>query len=100
MVVTDDDHLLLCDHSFANGKLVTVYYPSGKYMKRIDTSDLPWDIAIIPRTHRAVVALTNNMIQLQIAKGSLTPSPSFNTTQSTVPSECSRCMVFVPYPAT
>jgi hypothetical protein len=25
MVVTDDDHLLLCDHSFANGKLVTVY---------------------------------------------------------------------------
>jgi hypothetical protein len=60
MVVTDDDHLLLCDRG---NKLVAVYYPSGKYMKRIDTSDLPWDIAIIPRTHRAVVALTNNMIQ-------------------------------------
>jgi hypothetical protein len=45
MVVTDDDHLLLCDH--ASGKLVTVYYPSGKYMKTIDVSYPPWDIAII-----------------------------------------------------
>jgi hypothetical protein len=63
MVVTDDDHLLLCDVSFVNSKLVTVYYPSGKYMKTIDVSNLPWDIAIIPRTHRAVVTLTNNMIQ-------------------------------------
>jgi hypothetical protein len=61
MVVTDDDHLLLCDHS--SSKLVAVYYPSGKYMKRIDVSYPPWDIAIIPRTHRAVVTFTNNMIQ-------------------------------------
>ena len=63
MVVTDDDHLLLCDHSFANGKLVTVYYPSGKYMKRIDVSYLPWDIAIIPRTQRAVVTFDKRKIQ-------------------------------------
>jgi hypothetical protein len=53
MVVTDDDHLLLCDVSCVNSELVTVYYPSGKYMKRIDVSYPPWDIAIIPRTHRA-----------------------------------------------
>jgi hypothetical protein len=63
MVVTDDDHLLLCDHSSENSKLVAVYYPSGKYMKRIDVSYPPWDIAIIPRTHRAVVTFENNMIQ-------------------------------------
>ena len=50
MVVTDDDHLLLCDHSVTNSKLVAVYYPSGKYMKRIDVSYRPWDIAITPRT--------------------------------------------------
>ena len=55
MVVTDDDHLLLCDYSSENSKLVAVYYPSGKYMKTIDVSYRPWDIAIIPRTHRAVV---------------------------------------------
>ena len=61
MVVTDDDHLLLCDH--ASGKLVTVYYPSGKYMKTIDVSFPSWDIAIIPRTHRAVVTFVNNKIQ-------------------------------------
>ena len=61
MVVTDDDHLLLCDHT--SGKLVTVYYPSGKYMKTIDVSFPPWDIAIIPRTHRAVVTFVNNKIQ-------------------------------------
>ena len=63
MVVTDDDHLLLCDHRSANGKLVAVYYPSGKYMKSIDVSNRPWDIAIIPRTHRAVVTLDNKKIQ-------------------------------------
>jgi hypothetical protein len=55
MVVTDDDHLLLCDVSCVNSKLVAVYYPSGKYMKTINVSYRPWDIAIIPRTHRAVV---------------------------------------------
>jgi hypothetical protein len=63
MVVTDDDHLLLCDHSSENSKLVTVYYPSGNYMKRIDVSYPPWDIAIIPRTHRAVVTFNNKKIQ-------------------------------------
>ena len=61
MVVTDDDHLLLCDYN--SDKLVSVYYPSGKYMKRIDVSYLPWDIAIIPRTHRAVVTFTSKKIQ-------------------------------------
>ena len=61
MVVTDDDHLLLCDYN--SGKLVTVYSPSGKYMKMIDVSYPPWDIAIIPRTHRAVVTIENNKIQ-------------------------------------
>jgi hypothetical protein len=55
MVVTDDDHLLLCDYNSGNGKLVTVYYHSGKYMKAIDVMYRPWDIAIIPRTHRAIV---------------------------------------------
>jgi hypothetical protein len=63
MVVTDDDHLLLCDVSCVNSELVTVYYPSGKYMKRIDVSYPPWDIAIIPRTHRAVVTFTKKKIQ-------------------------------------
>jgi hypothetical protein len=63
MAVTDDDHLLLCDHNLVNGKLVAVYYPSDKYMKRIDVSYLPWDIAIIPRTHRAVVTFDNKKIQ-------------------------------------
>jgi hypothetical protein len=63
MVVTDDDHLLLCDHSSENSKLVTVYYPSIKYMKTIDVSYRPWDIAIIPRTHRAVVTFNNKKIQ-------------------------------------
>ena len=55
MVVTDDDHLLLCDYHPTNSKLVTVYYPSGKYMKRIVVRYPPWDIVIIPRTHRAVL---------------------------------------------
>ena len=63
MVVTDDDHLLLCDHSSKNSKLVTVCYPSGKYMKTIDVSYPPWDIAIIPRIHRAVVTFVNSKIQ-------------------------------------
>ena len=63
MIVTDDDHLLLCDHSFANGKLVVVYYPSGKYMKTINVCYRPWDIAIIHRTHRAVVTFDNRKIQ-------------------------------------
>ena len=65
MVVTDDDHLLLCDYSSDDSKLVTVYYPSGKYMKRIDVSDRPWDIAIIPRTHRAVVTFARSIIKIQ-----------------------------------
>jgi hypothetical protein len=62
MVVTDDDHLLLCDHFNIYSKLVAVYYPSGKYMKTIDVSYPPWDIAIIPRTHRAMNPpyVTNN----------------------------------------
>jgi hypothetical protein len=63
MVVTDDDHLLLCHYSSEDSKLVTVYYPSGKYMKTIDVSDPPWDIAIIPSTRRAVVTFGNNKIQ-------------------------------------
>jgi hypothetical protein len=63
MVVTDDDHLLLCDYKSDSSKLVTVYYPSGKYMKRIDVSYPPWDISIVPRTHRAVVTFTNSKIQ-------------------------------------
>jgi hypothetical protein len=63
IVVTDDDHLLLCYYSYISSKLVAVYYPSGKYMKRIDVRYQPWDIAIIPRTHRAVVTFTNKKIQ-------------------------------------
>jgi hypothetical protein len=63
MVVTDDDHLLLCDHSSENSQLVAVYYPSGQYMKTIDVRYRPWDIAIIPRTHRAVVTFGNRKIQ-------------------------------------
>ena len=50
MVVTDDDHLLLCDINPHNSKLVSVYYPGGKYMRGIDVRYPPWDIAIIPRT--------------------------------------------------
>ena len=42
---------------------MTVYYPSRNYMKTIDVSYPPWDIAIIPRTHRAVVTFTNKKIQ-------------------------------------
>jgi DNA-binding beta-propeller fold protein YncE len=63
MVVTDNGHLLLCDHSVTSGKLVAAYYPSGKYMKRIDVSYRPWDIAIIPRTRRAIVTFDNKKIQ-------------------------------------
>jgi hypothetical protein len=63
MVVTDDDHLFLCDCSIYSSKLVAVYYPSGKYMKTIDLSYRPWDIAIIPRIHRAVVTFGNKKIQ-------------------------------------
>jgi hypothetical protein len=60
MVVTDDDHLLLCDYN--SGKLVAVY-PRRNYMKIIDVRYRPWDIAIIPGTHRAVVTFTNKKIQ-------------------------------------
>ena len=63
MVVTDDDHLLLCDYSRVDSYLVAVYYPSGKYTKSIDVSYPPWDIAIIPRTHRAVVTFGIKKIQ-------------------------------------
>jgi hypothetical protein len=63
MVVIDDDHLLLCDHYSDNSKLVAVYYPSGRYMKIIDVSYPPWDIAILSRTHRAVVTFDNKKIQ-------------------------------------
>jgi hypothetical protein len=61
MVVTDGDHLLLCDYN--SGRLVAAYYPSGKHMQIIGVSYTPWDIAIIPRTHRAVVTFANNKIQ-------------------------------------
>jgi hypothetical protein len=60
MVVIDDDHLLLCDYN--SGKLVAIY-PRRNYMKIIDVRYRPWDIAIIPRTHRAVVTFTNKKIQ-------------------------------------
>ena len=63
MVVTYDDHLLLCDNSSDDSTLVYAYYPIGKYMKIIDVSYLPWDITIIPRTHRAVVTFDNRKIQ-------------------------------------
>ena len=43
IVVTDDDHLLLCDVNPHNSKLVSVYYPGGKYMRRIDVRYPPWD---------------------------------------------------------
>jgi DNA-binding beta-propeller fold protein YncE len=59
MAVTDDDNLLLCDYSRDSSKLVAVYYTSGKYMKTIDVSYRPWDIAIIPRTHKAVVTFAD-----------------------------------------
>jgi hypothetical protein len=36
MVVTDNDHLLLCDVNPDNGKLVAAYYHNGEYMKTID----------------------------------------------------------------
>ena len=63
MVVTDDDHLLLCDHNSENNKLVTVYYPNGKYMKTIDVMYRPWEITILPKTHRAVVTFANKKMQ-------------------------------------
>jgi hypothetical protein len=65
MVVTDDDHLLLCNNSSNSRKLVPVYYPSGKYMKTIDVSYPPWDIAIISRTQRAVVTFGFRKSQIQ-----------------------------------
>jgi DNA-binding beta-propeller fold protein YncE len=65
IVVTDDDHLLLCDYNSDNDKLVTVYYHSGKYMKAIDVMYRPWDIAIIPRTHRAIVTFGSMISQIQ-----------------------------------
>jgi hypothetical protein len=65
MIVTEDDHLLLCDISPKNSTLMTVYYPSGKYMKTIDVGFPPWDIAIIPGTHRAAVTFAYNNIHIQ-----------------------------------
>jgi hypothetical protein len=65
MIVTEDDHLLLCDINRIKSTLMTVYYPSGKYMKTIDVGFPPWDIAIIPRTYRAVVTIAHNNIQIQ-----------------------------------
>jgi hypothetical protein len=65
MVVTDDDHLLLCDINPFNNKLVSVHYPGGKYMRGIDVRYPPWDIAIIPRTHRAVVTFAHGNLQIQ-----------------------------------
>jgi hypothetical protein len=42
---------------------VTVYYPNGKYMKTIYVMYWPWDIAILPKTHRAVVTFANKKMQ-------------------------------------
>ena len=66
LAVTDDDHLLLCDVKPDTSKLVAVYYPSGKYMKMINVRYPPWDIAIIPRTHRAVVTFARGKLQIQL----------------------------------
>ena len=55
MIVTDDDRLLLCDANPGNSKLVSVYYPSGKYMKMINVRYPLSDITIISTPHRAVV---------------------------------------------
>ena len=63
MVVDEDNYSLLFDYCSVNSKLVAVYYTSGKYMKTIDVSYPSWDIAIIPKAHRAVVTFGNNMIQ-------------------------------------
>ena len=63
MVVTEDNHLLLSVVNPHNMTLLAVYYPSGKYMKTINVRYPLWDIAIIHRTHRAVVTFTNIMIQ-------------------------------------
>ena len=65
MIVADDDHLLLCDVNSNNGKLVAVYYHSGKYMKKFDLHYPPWDIAIIHRTHRAIMAFAHNKLHIQ-----------------------------------
>ena len=62
MVVTDDDHLLLCDGNPDNGKLVAAYYNNGEYMKKIDVCYPPWDIAII---HRAVVTFAHKKLQIK-----------------------------------
>jgi hypothetical protein len=71
LVVTDDDHLLLCDYRRDDSNLVAVYYPSGKYMKIIDVSYPPWDIAIVPRAHRAVVTFTNSKIQFSTSPSNM-----------------------------
>jgi len=65
MVVTEDNHLLLCDVNRYNSTLMTVYYPSGKCMKTIDVRYPPWDIVIIPRTHRAVMTFARGNIKIQ-----------------------------------
>ena len=65
MCVTEDNHLLLCDYNVTDSKLVAVYYTSGEYMKVINVRFPPWEIAIIPRTHRAVVTFANGNIKIQ-----------------------------------
>ena len=65
MVVTEDNHLLLCDYNHQNSKLVAVYYPSGTYMKTINVDYPPWDIAIIPKARRAVVTFAKGSIKIQ-----------------------------------
>ena len=65
MVVTEDNHLLFCDISRSNSKLVAVYYPNGKYMKKVNVCYPPWDISLIPGTHRAVVTFAHGKLQIQ-----------------------------------
>jgi hypothetical protein len=65
MVVTEDNYLLLCDNSLVNNAFVSVYYQCGKCITKIDVSYPPWDIAIIPKAHRAVVTFARGKLQIQ-----------------------------------
>jgi hypothetical protein len=55
MVATDDGKVLLCEFSDEHG--VMVYSQNCLYIKTITLSDMPFDIALIPRSNKYVVTL-------------------------------------------
>lgn len=71
MVATDDGKVLLCEFSDEHG--VMVYSQNGLYIKTITLSDIPFDIAPIPRSNQYVVTLSYSK-SIQFISSDLEPS--------------------------